>query len=154
MIQKKQLTIVTKLSFVLLVLSLLALLAACGGGGTGTASTPTAAPTATPTTAPTVAPTDTPTPTAAPTTAPAANGNSVTIANFAFSPATLTVKVGTKVTWTNNDSATHTVTALQGAFDSGDLPTGQSFSFTFTKAGTYNYHCAIHSSMTATIIVQ
>ena len=150
MIQKKHLPLVTKISFVLLALSLLALLAACGGGGTGAASTPTAAPTAT--TAPTVAPTDTPTP--APTTAPAANGNSITIANFAFAPASLTVKVGTKVTWTNNDSATHTVTALQGAFDSGSLPTGQSFSFTFTKAGTYNYHCAIHSSMTATIVVQ
>lgn len=154
MIQKKQLTIVTKLSFALLVLSLLALLAACGGGGTVAVSTPTVAPTATPTTAPTAAPTDTPTPTAAPTTAPTTNGNSITIANFAFAPATLTVKVGTKVTWTNNDSATHTVTALQGAFDSGDLPTGQSFSFTFTKAGTYNYHCAIHASMTATIVVQ
>ncbi|HLG62304.1 MAG TPA: cupredoxin family copper-binding protein [Ktedonosporobacter sp.] len=152
MTQKKHLPIVTKISFVLLALSLLTLLAACGGGGTGAASTPTVAPT--PTTAPTAAPTDTPTPTAAPTTAPAANGNSITIANFAFAPASLTVKVGTKVTWTNNDSATHTVTDLKGAFDSGDLPTGQSFSFTFTKAGTYNYHCAIHSSMTATIIVQ
>src|SRR5579883_2145912 len=152
MTQKKHLPIVTKISFVLLALSLLTLLVACGGGGTGAASTPTVAPT--PTTAPTAAPTDTPTPTAAPTTAPAANGNSITIANFAFAPASLTVKVGTKVTWTNNDSATHTVTDLKGAFDSGDLPTGQSFSFTFTKAGTYNYHCAIHSSMTATIIVQ
>src|SRR5581483_936940 len=138
MIQKKHLPLVTRISFVLLALSLLALLAACGGGSTGAASTPTVAPTAT----------------TAPTAAPAANGNSITIANFAFAPASLTVKVGTKVTWTNNDSATHTVTALQGAFDSGDLPTGQSFSFTFTKAGTYNYHCAIHSSMTATIIVQ
>lgn len=150
MIQKKHLTIVTKINFVLLALSLLALLAACGGGSTSSASTPTAAPTATPT----AAPTDTPTPTAAPTTAPTTNGNSITIANFAFAPATLTVKVGTKVTWTNNDSATHTVTADQGAFNSPDLPTGQSYSFTFTKAGTYSYHCAIHSSMTATIVVQ
>jgi plastocyanin len=74
--------------------------------------------------------------------------------NFAFSPATLTVKTGTKVTWTNNDSVTHTVTADQGAFDSGDLSPGSSFSFMFTKAGTYKYHCNIHHSMMATIIVQ
>ena len=150
MIQKKHPTIIAKVSVFLLAVSLLALLAACGGGSTATTSTPTAVPTA----APTLAPTATPTAAATPTTAPAANGNSITIANFAFAPATLTVKVGTKVTWTNNDSATHTVTADQGAFDSGDLPTGQSFSFTFTKAGTYSYHCAIHSSMVATIVVQ
>jgi plastocyanin len=61
--------------------------------------------------------------------------------------------VGTKVTWTNNDSLTHTVTADGGAF-SQVVPSGGTFSFTFTKAGTYSYHCAIHRSMTATIIVQ
>jgi plastocyanin len=74
--------------------------------------------------------------------------------NFAFSPATLTVKTGTKVTWTNSDSVTHTVTADQGTFDSGGLSPGSSFSFTFTKTGTYSYHCNIHHSMTATVIVQ
>jgi plastocyanin len=74
--------------------------------------------------------------------------------NFAFSPATLTVKVGTKVTWTNKDQVTHTVTADQGAFNSGLLPSGNSFSFTFTTAGTFSYHCNIHHSMTATIVVQ
>lgn len=155
MIQQKHSTIVTKAWLCLAALGLLVLLAACGGGGdTGSASTPTAAPT--PTTAPTDTPTPAPTPTpaATPTTAPTGNGSSVTIANFAFSPASLTVKVGTKVTWTNNDSTTHTVTADQGAFDAGNLPPGQSFSFTFTKAGTYNYHCSIHPSMTATIVVQ
>lgn len=150
MIQKQHLTIGTKISFFLLAMSLLALLAACGGASTGAASTPTVAPTPTPTLAPT--PTDTPTP--APTPTPASNGNSIAIANFAFAPAVLTVKVGTKVTWTNNDGATHTVTADQGAFGSGGLPTGQSYSFTFTKAGTYTYHCSIHPAMTASIIVQ
>ena len=152
MIQKQRLTIGAKVGFFLLAMSLLALLAACGGTDTGAASTPTVAPTPAPTPTPTVAPTDTPTPT--PTAAPAGNGNSITIANFAFAPATLTVKVGTKVTWTNSDGATHSVVADKGAFSSDNLPTGQSYSFTFTTPGTYSYHCGIHSSMKATIVVQ
>src|SRR5215472_8940858 len=129
----------------LLALCLVVLLAACGSTTTTTpASTPTTAPTATPTAAPTNTP----------TTAPISTGNSVSIANFAFSPASLTVKVGTKVSWTNNDSVTHTVTADKGAFNSGPLTPGSTFSFTFTKAGTYSYHCNIHRSMMATIVVQ
>jgi len=91
-------------------------------------------------------PTTNPTPTPTPTTA--SRGNSVSIMNFSFSPNSLTVKVGTKVTWTNHDSVTHTVAADQEAFNSPVLP-GGSFSFTFTKAG----HCMIHPSMTAVIIV-
>lgn len=152
MIQRKYAHIGPKAWFCLLAMVFLVFLAACGGSS-GSASN---APAATPTTAPTAAPTDTPTsaPTDTPTSAPASNGNSVAVANFAFSPASLTVKVGTKVTWTNNDSVTHTVTENQGAFDSGQLPPGKSFSFTFTKAGTYSYHCNIHPSMTATIVVQ
>lgn len=80
--------------------------------------------------------------------------NAVTVQNFAFSPSSIKVKVGDKVTWTNQDSTTHTVTADDGLFDSGDLAQGKSFSFTFTKAGTYTYHCAIHPSMTATVTVE
>ena len=153
MILEKHPTILTKTWLFLLVISFLVLLTACGGG-TATTNTPT--PTAVPTSAPTVAPTTAPTtaPTVAPTTAPTSGGNSIAISNFAFAPASLTVKVGTKVTWTNNDSTTHTVTEDHGAFDSGNLPTGQSYSFTFSKAGTYSYHCSIHSSMVATIVVQ
>jgi plastocyanin len=133
----------------LLALCLVVLLAACGGTTTtATASTPTTAPTPTPTSAPTTAPTPTP------TTAPTSTGNSVSIKNFAFSPVSLTVKVGTKVSWTNNDTVTHTVTADKGAFNSGPLTPGSTFSFTFTKAGTYSYHCNIHPSMMATIVVQ
>jgi plastocyanin len=64
------------------------------------------------------------------------------------------VKAGTKVTWTNKDSVTHTVTADKGAFNSGPLSPGNNFSFTFTRAGTYSYHCSIHTSMMATIVVQ
>ena len=80
--------------------------------------------------------------------------NVVTISNFAFSPATITVPVGTKVTWTNQDSTDHTVTADNGTtFDSGHIAPGATFSFTFTTAGTFPYHCNIHTSMTAKVIV-
>ena len=85
--------------------------------------------------------------------APAAGGSAVSIANFAFAPASMTVAVGTTVTWTNTDSAGHTVTADDGSFKSDKLATGATFSQTFTKAGTYAYHCSIHSSMTGTITV-
>jgi plastocyanin len=148
--QKTRTFITTKVWLCLLAAGLLVLLAACGGG-----TTTTAAPTNTPTTAPTNTPTTAPTntPTTASTTTPTSNGNSVTIMNFAFSPGTLTVKTGTKVTWMNKDTVTHTVTADQGAFDSGALSPGNSFSFTFNKAGTYSYHCNIHHFMMATIIV-
>jgi plastocyanin len=78
----------------------------------------------------------------------------VAIMNFAFSPASLTVAVGTTVTWTNKDSVGHTVTSDTGAWpDSGVVDTGKSFSFTFSKAGKFTYHCSIHPTMTASITV-
>jgi predicted lipoprotein with Yx(FWY)xxD motif len=88
------------------------------------------------------------------TAAPAA-GKSVnaTIKGFAFGPADLTVPVGTTVVWTNEDDMAHTVTATNGAFDSGDLDKGGTFSFTFTKAGTFDYICSIHPSMKGRITV-
>lgn len=81
--------------------------------------------------------------------------NSVTIQNFAFSPANITVKVGTKVTWKNQDSVTHTVTETDGQSgpQSGNVDPGASYSFTFDKAGTYHYHCTIHPNMTGTVTV-
>lgn len=81
--------------------------------------------------------------------------NSVTIQGFAFSPADVTVKKGTTVTWTNQDSATHTVTETDGMTgpDSGDLANGKSYSFTYDTVGTFKYHCAIHPSMTGTVTV-
>ena len=82
------------------------------------------------------------------------SGNSITLANFAFSPPTLTVKVGTTVTWTNNDGTTHIVTSDTGVFNSGNLATNATFSFTFNSAGTFAYHCSIHPSMTGRVIVQ
>ncbi len=86
-------------------------------------------------------------------TSTAAADMAITIQGFAFNPATITVPVGTKVTWTNQDAATHTVTSDTGAFDSKNLPTGGTFSFTFNQAGSFAYHCAIHTRMVATIVV-
>jgi plastocyanin len=83
---------------------------------------------------------------------PQATGSAVSIQNFAFSPASLTIKAGTTVTWTNQDSATHTIKS--SSFNSGSLSTGDKFQFTFTNPGTYSYSCGIHPSMQGTIIVQ
>jgi plastocyanin len=77
----------------------------------------------------------------------------VSIQNFAFSPTTINIKAGTKVSWTNQDSTSHTVTADDGSFSSSTLGQGQIYSFTFTKAGTYTYHCTIHPSMHGTVVV-
>ena len=81
--------------------------------------------------------------------------NSVTIQNFAFSPASITVKTGTTVTWTNQDSTAHTVTETDGKSgpNSGDVNPGAAYTFTFSQAGTYQYHCAIHPDMTGTVTV-
>ena len=76
----------------------------------------------------------------------------VEIGDGFFSPATLTIAVGDTVTWTNTDDSPHTVTA-GGAFDSGNLDAGQSFSFTFSQAGTFGYVCQYHDEMSATITV-
>jgi plastocyanin len=81
-----------------------------------------------------------------------ADGTAITIEGFAFTGAT-EVAVGTTVTVTNNDSASHTWTADDGTFDSGGLGQGDSFEFTFTEPGTYTYHCNIHPAMTGTIVV-
>jgi plastocyanin/predicted lipoprotein with Yx(FWY)xxD motif len=77
----------------------------------------------------------------------------VHIARYAFGPAALTVKVGATVTWTNKDGPSHTVTADHGTFNSGDIATGGTFKKTFSKAGTYTYHCSIHPSMSGSITV-
>jgi plastocyanin len=77
----------------------------------------------------------------------------ISIADFAFDPATAEVAVGTTITWTNDDAAPHTVTSDDGAFDSGTLDPGGSFSFTFEEAGSFAYHCDIHPSMTASVEV-
>ena len=80
--------------------------------------------------------------------------HAVEIGDSVFSPASLTISVGDTVTWRNADDRPHTVTANDGAFDSGNLDEGQGFSFTFTEPGTYRYLCEYHSEMQATIIVE
>lgn len=84
------------------------------------------------------------------------NDREVRIDDFKFDPASRTVKVGTEVTWTNRDSATHTVTADNGSFDSEDLETDEEFSFRFTQAGEVKYHCEIHGKdrMSGTVVVE
>lgn len=83
----------------------------------------------------------------------ATSGNAVSISNFAFSPANLTVKQGTTVTWTNNDSTGHTITGNNGGPASGTVQPGQTYSYTFSTIGTFNYHCSIHSYMTGIVTV-
>ncbi|OGN89057.1 MAG: hypothetical protein A2Z74_00750 [Chloroflexi bacterium RBG_13_46_9] len=82
------------------------------------------------------------------------SANSVNMANLAFSPATLTIKVGTTVTWTNKDSTTHTVISDSGVFQSGNMAPNATFTYTFSNAGTFPYHCSIHPSMKGTVVVQ
>lgn len=79
--------------------------------------------------------------------------NQVNLSNMSFTPNSLTVPVGTSVTWTNKDAVTHTVTSDTGLFDSGNLTSGSKYTYTFPTAGTYAYHCKIHAGMTGTIVV-
>lgn len=89
---------------------------------------------------------------------PATSAAAVTIQNFAFSPAKLTVTAGTTVTWTNKDGVTHDVTSAAGAgvnakttslFASGPLGQGQTFSHTFAKKGDFFYECTVHRKLPA-----
>ncbi|MCX9014335.1 MAG: cupredoxin family copper-binding protein [Candidatus Methanoperedens sp.] len=82
----------------------------------------------------------------------AQNAASVEIKGFAFNLASITVKKGTTVTWTQQDSAPHTVTGR--GFESGNLAKGQVFSHTFNDAGTFDYHCSLHPSMKGKVIVE
>jgi plastocyanin len=79
--------------------------------------------------------------------------DAITIRNFAFGPQVVTVTQGATVHWTNHDSEAHTVTSDAGAFNSPVLQPGASFSFTFSKPGTYSYHCSIHPFMTGKVVV-
>jgi plastocyanin len=125
-----------------LVVPIILVIAACSGSST-------TAPSAPPSSAPS------PSASAAPSGAPSgATGDAVSIAGFSFKPGAITVAVGTTVTWTNDDSTGHTVTADDGSFDSRSLAKGATFTQTFTTAGTFAYHCSIHSSMTGTVTVQ
>ena len=150
--------------FAALVVVLALALTACQSGASGGGNAPVAAPTATNTPmaaptntpAPAAAPTSTPIPAAAPTNTPvsskaaatsgASQAAAVKLVNTTFAPAQLTIKMGTTVVWTSEDDAPHTVTADDGSFDSGNMKKGDSFKFTFTKAGQYPYYCAYHGT--------
>lgn len=80
--------------------------------------------------------------------------NEINIQNFNFSPTTLNVQVGEKVTWKQNDQAIHKIVSTEELFTSNDLNSGDEFNFTFTKAGEYDYYCSIHPSMYGKIIVK
>lgn len=81
--------------------------------------------------------------------------NTVSISNFTFTPKNITVKKGTMVTWTNNDTVPHDVKETDGkpGPKSDSLAQGESYSYTFNTPGTYKYFCSIHPSMTASVIV-
>ena len=99
-------------------------------------------------------------PAAAPSTAASAQASAggsgskaVEIKNTAFNPATITVKAGDKVTWTNNDGFAHTVTLDDNSVDSGNLNAGATFDHAFAAVGTFAYRCKIHASMHGTVTV-
>ena len=79
-------------------------------------------------------------------------GASVMITSFSFEPSTITVPKGATVTWTNQDPVAHTITGAD--FDSGSIGPGKTYSRTFDRAGTYEYHCTIHPGMKGTVMVQ
>ena len=85
-----------------------------------------------------------------------AASHAITMANYAFSPASATITVGDTVTWTNTDQAPHDVTTTSApvSIHSSELSTGQSWSYTFTVPGTYSYICSIHPDMKATLVVK
>jgi plastocyanin len=135
-------------------LGLMIALAACGGAA-GASTTGTGSPATTPTPAATT-PVATNTPTVKATPLPGHAQVVLIVDNsngsFGFSPATLTILPGTTVTWKNMSSAPHTVTSDDGqTFDSGNIAPGGTFTFKFTVAGSYPYHCNIHPYMRATV---
>jgi plastocyanin len=82
-----------------------------------------------------------------------ADAMAVRIASFAFEPASVTIPVGATVVWTNADTVPHTVTALDGSFDSGIFDPGATFSWSFTVPGGVSYHCNLHPQMQGTVVV-
>ena len=140
---------------VLLIVLLAGSLSAVACGSSKKSATPTPGMTMAPAATATKAPQANAATTTAPTSTPgAAAGTSATIKDFEFAPATITIKVGDTITWTNNGPSVHTVTADEGSFDSGNMSQGKTFSHTFQTAGTFPYHCTPHPFMKATVIVQ
>jgi plastocyanin len=122
---------------IIAVLAVLTTMAACGSDSGGGGTPPPAS-----------------TQSASSGSAPAGGGSTVEIMNFMFMPASLTVPVGTTVTWKFDDSTDHTVTADDNSFASSPMANGQTFTHTFSSAGTVAYHCSIHPFMKGTITVK
>jgi plastocyanin len=78
----------------------------------------------------------------------------VDIKEFAYTPPSLAVPVGTTVRWINHDEEPHTITSVNGAFASAGLSHDDTFAQTFTRAGRYEYYCALHPRMKAVVVVQ
>ncbi len=116
-----------------------------------TKNLPPATPTSTP--AQTSTPTQTPPPITTPPPAPLPMTHNVTIQNFAFNPASITVRAGDTVVWTNKDPMGHTITGNNGGPSSQTINANGTYSFTFNNVGTFDYHCSIHPSMKGTVIV-
>lgn len=85
---------------------------------------------------------------------PATATNEVAIVDFAFQPDPVKVKVGTEVTWTNQDGFAHTVTADDKSYDSKNMEKDATFTYRFDTAGTFKYFCAIHNYMTGSVVVE
>jgi len=83
-----------------------------------------------------------------------ASSAEIKIDNFTFSPRTLVVRKGTRITWTNRDDIPHTIVENSRLFRSNVLDTGENFTFTPTQPGTYKYYCSIHPRMTAELMVR
>ena len=92
-------------------------------------------------------------PAPAPSPEPTPTITEVDISGFAFVPATITIPAGTTVTWLNKDSAAHTVSSRGDMFDSGRMPKGATFGYTFDQSGTFEYYCTIHPAMIGKIIM-
>lgn len=89
-----------------------------------------------------------------PAPVPGAKTVTVEISSLSFQPPSITVDAGTTVTWLNKDSVPHSATGDNGAFDTDTFANGESRSYTFTSAGTYAYHCVIHTRMRGTVTVR
>jgi plastocyanin len=130
--RRKQAAVTAAVACIIAILAISVFAGACGG--TATTTTTAASP--------------------GTTTAGATSAAQIVMKGFAFVPADVTIKAGESVTWTNEDSVTHDVTADDGGFQSGNMENGATFTFTFDKAGSYPYYCALHPTMTGTITVQ
>lgn len=85
---------------------------------------------------------------------PALTRTPVMISGMAFTPSSVTIKVGSIIDWTNKDRVAHTITFDDGSVDSGSITKGGKYPHLFVKPGTYTYHCSIHPSMKGTIVVE